>query len=112
MWHYDLYILRMDVDSITDLFIPDGELGDIAKGRDSIRQFLRNFKNVRVLSQVSVIDSTKINADTAVQYGHYAQEDVMNHKDTMRVKGSFVAKWLWQGDNGWKLKRMDTKPTP
>ena len=38
MQKYDRYILHMDVDSISLLYAPDGELGKMAKGRDSIRK--------------------------------------------------------------------------
>jgi hypothetical protein len=40
MQKYDRYILKMDVDSIALLYTPDGELGKMARGRDSIRRFL------------------------------------------------------------------------
>ena len=53
MQKYNRYILKMDVDSIAFLYTPDGELGKMARGRDSIRRFLENFKKYKVLSQVS-----------------------------------------------------------
>ena len=53
MQKYNRYILKMDVDSIALLYTPDGELGKMARGRDSIRRFLENFKKYKVLSQVS-----------------------------------------------------------
>src|SRR5258706_6497766 len=69
MQEYDRLIKKMDADSISLLYTPDGELGTIAHGRDSIRNFLSTFKNVKVLSQFSTSDSINIIADTAYQKG-------------------------------------------
>jgi len=38
------YLQKTDADSIAYMFTPDGELGNVAKGRDSIRHFLSSFK--------------------------------------------------------------------
>ncbi|HYM92825.1 MAG TPA: hypothetical protein VET23_01705, partial [Chitinophagaceae bacterium] len=53
MQNYDHLILHSDADSISLLYTPDGNLGGIAIGRDSIKRFLSSFKNVKVLSQTS-----------------------------------------------------------
>ena len=58
-----------DADSISLLYTQDGNLGDIAIGRDSIRKFLSSFKNIRVLSQVSTTKSISITHDTAYRKG-------------------------------------------
>ena len=50
MHTYDRLILKMDVDSIALLYTPDGDLGKIAHGRDSIRRFLARFKDFKVAS--------------------------------------------------------------
>ena len=57
MKYYDNLILKLDADSISMLYKPGGNLGDIAIGCDSIKKFLSSFKNVRVLSQSSIIKS-------------------------------------------------------
>ena len=111
MQHYDHLILKLDADSIALLFTPDGNLGNIAMGRDSIRRFLASFKNVQVLSQSSNTASIKINKDTAIQKGSYQQTDVIAGKDTVKVKGTYTATWLWLSKEGWYIKQMTTKPS-
>jgi hypothetical protein len=109
MQQYDRLILKLDADSIALLYTPDGNLGDIAVGRDSIRRFLSSFKNITVLSQSSTTTSIQITKDTAVQKGTYTQSDLVN-KDTLHVKGEYIATWQWLRKDGWHIKRMVTKP--
>ncbi len=110
MNYYDHLIQKLDADSIALLYTPDGNLGDMVIGRDSIRSFLSSFKNVQVLSQKSTTQSIQIVKDTAIQKGTYVQTDVMSGKDTVVVKGEFIAHWLWLPPNGWHIKKMETKP--
>lgn len=110
MQNYDRYLLHMDVDSIAFLYAPDGELGKMAKGRDSIRRFLENFKKYKVLSQVSVTKLININRDTALQSGLYTQKVIVPVNDTVTVKGLFSAKWIWMDPTGWHIQRMETQP--
>jgi hypothetical protein len=110
MHRYDYFIQKMDADSIAHLYAPDGNLGDIAHGRDSIRTFLKGFKNVSVLYQASVTDSVRLSGDQAMQYGTYKQIAVMNKTDTARLKGSFTASWIWLPTEGWRIRKMNTKP--
>jgi hypothetical protein len=110
MQKYDRYILRMDVDSISLLYAPDGELGKMAKGRDSIRRFLGNFKKYKVLSQISKTNLININRDTALQTGLYTQKVIAPVNDTVTVKGLFSAKWIWMDSTGWHIQRMETQP--
>ncbi len=110
MKYYDHLIRKLDADSISLLYTPDGKLGDIAIGRDSIRKFLSSFKNVSVLSQVSTTNSINILGDTATQKGNYTQTDVISGKDTVKVRGEYVAKWQWIRKEGWHIKQMVTKP--
>lgn len=110
MKHYDHLILQLDVNGIAKLFMPLGNLGNIAIGRDSIKKFLSSFKNVKVLSQASVTSSIKINNDTAFQAGHYNQSDLIAGKDTVYVKGTYQATWQWVRKKGWLIQKMTTKP--
>lgn len=110
MQKYNRYILHMDVDSIALLYAPDGELGKMAKGRDSIRRFLENFKKYKVLSQVSKTNLININRDTALQSGLYTQKVIVPANDTVTVKGLFLAKWIWMDSTGWHIQRMETQP--
>lgn len=100
MRQYDHLILSMDVDSIALLYTPDGDLGNIAHGRDSIRNFLYRFKNFKVLSQISKTDSISIYNDTAIQKGTYQQKTVISANDTVSVKGLFTAKWIFLNGSG------------
>jgi len=110
MKYYDHLIQQLDADSISLLYAPDGSLGDVATGRDSIRRFLKTFKNIQVLYQSSTTASIEIKKDTAVQKGNYIQTDVLNDHDTVTVKGEYIATWQWIGNEGWRIKRMETKP--
>jgi len=110
MQNYNRYILEMDVDSIALLYAPDGELGKMAKGRDSIRRFLDNFKRYKVLSQVSTTNLIKISRDTALQSGSYTQKVIVPVNDTVTVRGLFSTKWIWMDPTGWHIQRMETQP--
>ncbi len=110
MKQYDRLILKMDMDSIALLYTEDGNLGNIARGRDSIRKFLAGFKNMKVLSQTSVSDSITIKRDTAWQKGFYHQTVIVAEKDTVKVKGAYFATWVWMPQNGWHIKKMETTP--
>ena len=110
MKQYDHLIQKMDADSIALLYAPDGRLGNIVIGRDSIKKFLSSFKNVKVLSQSSITRSISLINDTAIQKGTYRQTDVLSKKDTVVVKGEYTARWEWLKDEGWRIKSMETKP--
>ncbi len=107
---YNRYILKMDVDSIALLYAPDGELGKMATGRDSIRRFLEKFKNFKVLSQVSETNLITIGRDTALQSGSYIQKVIVPVNDTVTVKGLFSTQWIWMEPTGWHIQRMETVP--
>jgi hypothetical protein len=109
MNQYNNYIQKMDLDSLALLFTPDGHLGNIAHGRDSIKAFLSKFKDFKVLSQNSTTNSIKINRDSAIQDGDYHQTTIIPKKDTVKVSGTFTATWIYS-KTGWHLKRMLTKP--
>ena len=111
MQKYNRYILKMDVDSIALLYAPDGELGKMARGRDSIRRFLENFKNYKVLSQSSKTSLIKISHDTALQSGQYTQKVIIPENDTVTVKGLFSTNWIWIDSTGWHIQRMETIPS-
>jgi hypothetical protein len=111
MQNYNRYILHMDVDSIALLYAPDGELGKMAVGRDSIRRFLENFKKYKVLSQVSKTNMITVSKDTALQSGLYTQKVIVPVNDTVTVKGLFSTKWIWMDSAGWHIQRMETQPT-
>jgi hypothetical protein len=110
MQKYNRYILKMDVDSIALLYTPNGELGKMARGRDSIRRFLENFKKYKVLSQVSKTNLITVSGDTALQSGLYTQKVIVPQNDTVTVKGLFSTKWIWMDSTGWHIQRMETQP--
>jgi len=64
MEKYDALILKSDAPANAQLFTPDGNLGDIAIGRDAFKKFLSFFNNIRVPSQSTTSTSIKINGDT------------------------------------------------
>jgi len=110
MKKYDRLIKKMDATAIAMLYTPDGDLGEMAHGRDSIKKFLATFKNVRVLAQSSTTSSISINGDSSFQKGTYRQMVLINGKDTVKVKGEYTAHWLWVSGQGWLIKHMATKP--
>ncbi len=110
MKYYDHLIQKLDADSISQLYSADGNMGDIAIGRDSIRKFLSSFKHIQVLSQISKTKSIELSRDGAIQKGNYIQTDVLSEKDTIIVKGEYEVQWVWLGKQGWHIKRMTTKP--
>ncbi len=109
MNQYNHYIQKMETDSIALLFTADGNLGNVALGRDSIRNFLSKFKNYKVLSQTSTTKSININHDSSVQEGIYYQTTIIPQNDTVKVSGTYRATWI-HSKSGWHLKRMLTKP--
>ncbi len=108
MRHYDSLILHTNATALADCYTLDGMLGDAAKGRDSIRRFLEKYQSIKVLEQSSVSDSIFLNADTAIQKGRYRQADRLPGGDTVHVKGSYTAKWVWNKQEGWRIKQMNT----
>jgi hypothetical protein len=109
---YNHLLQTMDADSMSRLFTPDGNLGDMARGRDSIRKFLASFTNVKVLSSTLTTDSILLKGDSATQTGTYQQSDIIDGKDTVHAKGSYTAKWQWNEPEGWLLSSMRTRSAP
>jgi hypothetical protein len=108
MKEYDHLILKTDGDSIALLYAPDGELGNAAKSRNQIRNFLYNFRHYKVLEQSSSLDSVSVDGDTAFVKGIYHQKVIVPQNDTVSVKGTYASKWEWIHGEGWLIKRMDT----
>ena len=108
---YNHFIKEIAADSVANMFTKDGNLGDVAHGRDSIRLFLTSFKGIKVLSVKSTTASIAWQKDTAIQTGMYFQKGVIQQKDTFNVKGKFIATWERQAKGVWFLKKMQTKPT-
>jgi hypothetical protein len=110
MQQYDKLLQKMDADSISKMFTQNGQLGDIASGRDSIKRFLSSFENVKVLAVSSSTASIELNSDTALQKGMYYQTAVINQTDTARLKGEYTTSWQWVPGEGWRIRKITTKP--
>jgi predicted ABC-type ATPase len=110
MKEYNRRLVGMNADSIALMYDEEGELGDIATGRDSIASFLRKFQNVQVIRQGTVTDTIQFMHNRARHTGFYVQMDVFDKKDTVTVRGTFTTIWMWNERDGWRIKRMDTKP--
>ena len=108
MREYDRVLQTMDVDAIALVYDEAGELGDQARGREEIRKFLSQFKDIDVLEQHSTTDNIEMLGDSAMQSGAYVQIDVIEKRDTVTVRGTYKALWKWDGEE-WKLKRMETE---
>lgn len=109
MREYDRVLQTMDADAIALVYDEAGDLGDQAHGREEIKKFLAQFKDIQVLEQHSTTDNIEMLGDSAVQSGSYVQIDVVEKKDTITVRGTYNALWKWDGEE-WKLKRMETQP--
>lgn len=114
MQQYDNFILHADAKGIAGMFITDGELagpgGMSIRGRDSIENFLSQFKSIKVEEQKSTTDSIRKFGDTAFQYGKYYQRAVVNNTKA-EVHGMFRANWVIQANGKLLLKRMSAWPT-
>jgi ketosteroid isomerase-like protein len=108
--NYDRLIQKTDADSLALLYTEDGQLSNIAHGRDSIRKFFFTLKDVKVLSQSSFTESIQIDGNSAIQKGTYFQEAVAPPADTLKMRGQFMVNWEWVKEHGWLIKQMDTKP--
>jgi hypothetical protein len=105
---YDRLILNMDADSLANLYTIDGELGKEAIGRDSIRNFLKSFKDIKVLDYQSETKSIIIYGNTAQQIGTYRQKVAVKY-DTLELKGKYSTMWMLIKGN-WLIKKMSTTP--
>lgn len=110
MQKYDSLLQAMNADAISKMFTPDGKLGAVAQGRDSIKKFLSGFTNVKMLSQNSNTKSIELKGDSSTQTGMYFQTAVVNGKDTLHLKGSYTTNWKWVNGEGWKIEKITTKP--
>ena len=110
MRKYDRFIREMQVDSIANLYSPNGNLGGVAIGRDSIKALLHKFENIKVIFQESTTDSIRIMADSAVHSGSYRQTDILLRADTVTVTGRFIVNWKWFEKDGWHIQSMTTIP--
>ena len=108
MKKYDRLICKMDMDSIALLYTEDGNLGNIAVGRDSIKHLLAKYKDFKVLSQASKTSFLKVSGDSAQQKGTYRQTVILPAKDTITVKGTYTASWQWIKGAGWHIRKMET----
>ena len=111
MAKYDRLIEKMNTDSIAALYTVDGQLGNAAKGRDSLSSFLKRFANYRVLQNKSTTDSIRVFGDSSVQVGNYRQITILPGNDTVHLRGRFKAIWKLTGGGEWKIYRMETTPT-
>lgn len=60
------------------------------------------------LGRILTPDSTRVVMDTAWQWGSYRQRMKVPAGDTVEVRGSFAATWLFSSAKGWLLKKMVT----
>lgn len=107
---YDDFILHTNPDSIATLYAPDGNLGDMAIGRDSIRKFLLKFSGIKVLSVHTQSKSLNIEDKIAYQTGEYYQKAILPKGDTIQVKGRIDIQWIQLKPGFWYIQKMKTLP--
>ena len=107
--HYADFVLRMQSDSIADLFLKDGEVvnpgEEPMKGRETIRNFLKSFTEYKVLAESMHADSTHVSGTNATQIGHYYQKVTVPSGNTIEVSGRFRIEW--KKDQGRWLIRLE-----
>lgn len=110
---YDRYLLNLDADSLATIFAENGELGQEGQpsisGRETIRNYIKSFTNVKVHENKSESQSIQFSGDSAVQKGKFDQL-LSFHTDTVRGSGEFNAVWVKDKSNDWLLRKMITKP--
>ncbi len=112
MKRYDYFLQKVDADSIASLFTVDGDLGKQAHGRAAIKNFLSQFKDIKVLYQLSTTNSIDIVGDSATQKGAYKQMDILpSSKDTLTVTGTYETNWIWDKQQGWLIQKIEAKPS-
>jgi hypothetical protein len=107
---YDLFILKTNADSIASLFTIDGNLGNMAMGRDSIRKFLLKFKNVKVLSVHTNPSNLIKEGDLFHQTGNYMQTAILPKGDTVQVSGKIDFWWIELTKGVFFIKKVTTIP--
>jgi hypothetical protein len=112
MQRYDTFIQAMNADSIAATYTENGKLGETIVGRDSIRNFLNGFQDVKVLDCRSSVDSSYISSNEEVAYlkGQYWQTVIVKN-DTLRLKGIYKSNWK-KSDRRWLIEKMLTVPSP
>lgn len=110
MKRYDSLILTQDANAIAMAFTPDGKLGDAAAGRANIQQYLSRLQQVKITDQVTTTTAIQIRGDSALQKGTYVQTNVLGGNDTLDLMGTYVCKWRWTKEEGWKISHIITKP--
>jgi ketosteroid isomerase-like protein len=110
MDRYNRYVLRMDADSVSSMYTPDGELGNVKKGRDSIRIFLASFTKVTMDHYDSKTLSIAVDGNTAVLRGTYVQQVRLDGGEAISYAGEFTTRWVWTSAEGCRVQRMDVAP--
>src|SRR5581483_1283248 len=116
MQQYDQFVLKMDSQSIANMFASDGELVNAgrvaARGPENIRKYLMSFDGqVQVQANASHIDSVQVTGDTAVMKGTYSQKAlVVATKQVVQASGHLEAEGKRQPNGGWLIERMSTAP--
>src|SRR4051794_7232106 len=88
MIHYDSLILKQDPIAVAQAFTPDGKLGDVATGRETIQKLLSQATDYKVIEQSSTTFGIQIRGDSAIQQGSYIQEGINAKNDTIKTNGT------------------------
>ena len=81
----------------------------INETEDVVRKLCRQIEK-----QVEVLKAYYNNNDEIVWQEmalYKVPTDVIAEKDTVQVKGTYTATWLWLPENGWHIKQMTTRPS-
>lgn len=112
--HYTRLTVRMASDSIAALYTPDGVLAATGRapiqGPDSIRAFLREFRDFHVLSDTMRADGLIIWGDTAWQSGVFHQHVRVPAGDTVFARGRFLITWVRDAAGEWRIRWASTRP--
>ncbi len=100
--------LEHEIDSLTGMFMTDGDLGDQAHGRKEIKEFLSMADFGKLLSNRFETKTLVFQGDHAIHTGTFEQVITSGH-DTLLVTGVFNGFWQWTVTQSWLIKRMEHK---
>ncbi|HXU33247.1 MAG TPA: nuclear transport factor 2 family protein [Thermoanaerobaculia bacterium] len=108
--------LRGSVETLADLFAPEGELIqpglDPLVGPEEIRGFLApRVKKVRIEEATMTSRAIDLYGDEAYVWGDYSQRVAVGEQPLATFTGHFVAQWH-RTQGAWKLRRMMVQPAP
>jgi ketosteroid isomerase-like protein len=111
---YSELMLGMNTRGLSQMFAPDGVLANPkrppVRGPETIRKFLDEYKDYKVLSNVITAATTVVDGDTAEQTGTYSQKVRTPDGQVFEAKGRIEVDWIRSGSGQWLITELETFP--